>query len=430
MKKFLIIFVALLIATTSFAQMPVKKTIKDKSPVQFGNQPAQTISQQKNADASFWFSFIDDLELFWGAEELEGFGPPMQCDSLGLFPFSNYPDPSPVQFMSLGQVFDWTYKCWREFYDMPEYEDILVPYLAESNNYSVDSLLLCYYYKRGTNVPTDVVDTLAISYILNLDNEPIRTLSNAQGPAFSMLYLPYNEYTFMADYVSGDGEISLSSDANIVYDKIPLTIADTTEGDYFYYFSLPVPTELASISCKKLAIAFTFIPGNERNINSLIGTDLNLFRTVMYDDPRPEYLSFGSEELCEDINTGLFTDAENFVPTSGWYGIYNPNIFWVGNPHPYIALKVTCNDCPIVNVEDMETHNITVSPNPATNNIKVNLAGDGKAQIQLFNLVGQLVYNETATTNTTINVSDLQNGIYMLKVIQNNKVYTSKVVVK
>ena len=75
-------------------------------------------------------------------------------------------------------------------------------------------------------------------------------------------------------------------------------------------------------------------------------------------------------------------------------------------------------------IEDPEEQTINVYPNPASSNLKVNF--EGEANIQLFNLVGQMVYSTTATDNATINVSNLRSGVYMLKV--NDK--TVKVVVR
>jgi hypothetical protein len=60
----------------------------------------------------------------------------------------------------------------------------------------------------------------------------------------------------------------------------------------------------------------------------------------------------------------------------------------------------------------------------------VNLGNDEKANIQLFNIVGQLVYNENIVGTAQVNVANLHTGVYMLKVNQNGKVYTTKVVVR
>ena len=73
---------------------------------------------------------------------------------------------------------------------------------------------------------------------------------------------------------------------------------------------------------------------------------------------------------------------------------------------------------------------LTVYPNPATNHFTVNTGNDEKASIQLFNIVGQQVYSETFTGSTTVSVANLHSGVYMLKVNQNGKVNTTKVVVK
>lgn len=423
MKKILFVLAATILTANVFAQVTAPKAIKKGEPVIFGNK-ANTAVLQKNAAADFWFDYSTALENWWG-EELDGFGPPIMCDTLGVYPYTD--GNSHCQFLSLGQVFDWTHNCWNEFFEGELYEEYQIPNLGQTNSYDIDSIRLCYYYHWGTNVPTSVVDTLVVSYILNLDDEPIHTPQNSSGPAFSMLYLPYDENTFAAGYTSGDGEISLSSTANIVVDRIPLTYDDVTDSTYFYYFSIPAPAGLNNLNCKKLAVAFTFVPGvNDRTINSVIGEDLNIFRTIMYKDPRPEYSELGSTELINDVQTGLFTSADNYNTSAGWYGIYNPNIFWQGNPHTFFALHTVCNDCAIVSVEDIEAQNVTVMPNPATDYITVNTNSNEQVLVELYNLVGQKVYSENVVGTTNISVANLNAGVYMLKA--NNS--TVKVVVK
>ena len=188
---------------------------------------------------------------------------------------------------------------------------------------------------------------------------------------------------------------------------------------------------MTNLTQKQIAVIVTFIPGCERTTSSVIGEDLNRFSLLMYDDPRDGYTSSGSEELLNDYQVGLFHDGDNFVSSNAWYPIYQPNMFWVGNPKPSIGLHVVCNDCAVVNVPEMEKNNMTVYPNPATNNFTVNLGdNDAKATIQLFNIVGQQVYSETITGSAQVNVANLHSGVYMLKVNQNGNVTTTKVVVK
>ena len=431
MKRFYMLLAALLIVSISFAQISTtQKVVKtDGKTMVIKGKPAT--ANQSKAVNSYWFNMIEDAINYYGVDEPSGFAPPIQCDTLGLYPFSS--GNSPVQFCSLGQVYDWSSQWWNDFYDFTG-AAANIPHMPSGNSYSIDSIQMIFSYARGTNVPATVVDTVAISYIIGFDpEEDVRVLSTqADGPVFIMPALPYNNTTYMASTTSmtTSGFTNTLDNTNIVYDKIPLTVEDTTGGS-FYYLTLPAPAGLTNITQKQMAVAVTFIPGNDRTPNSVIGTDLNEFRTAMYDDPRDGYDgTWGTPEILEDYQVGLFTDADNFISSAYFYNVYQPNLFWGGNPKPWIALRVTCNDCGVVNVPEIEKNNLTVYPNPATNKFTVDLGNDEKANIQLFNLVGQQVYSETITGSAQVNVSNLHSGVYMLKVNQNGKVTTTKVVVK
>ena len=435
MKRVFTLLVAMLIAATTFAQF-TPRVVKDKAPVKIANKEAVSVaSSEKNADhANFWFNFADALETYWGME-LSGFGPPILCDLNGVYPFSD--GNSPVQFMSFGQVYDWAHACWEEFYSQPDYDDQTVPYLGFTNQYSIDSLKLCFFYHWGTNVPTTTVDTVRISYVLNLDDEEIYqplyytdTTYTEVAPRFSVIRIPYDNQNYTPAYsvwIPRDTAYAeLGSNALIINDDLLLTNEDVTDSTWFYYFNLPVPEELTNISCKKMAVNVTFIPGNDRTDSSVIGTDINIFRTILYDDPRPEWNTSFSEELLGDVQCGTFTDDWNYDETKTWYGYIQPNMFWQGNPKPVIGLHATCNDCAVVPVPEIENATATIYPNPASSVINVVTNTSEKVNIEMFNLVGQKVYSEQVVNSTKIDVSNMKPGVYMLRV--NN--HTTKVVVK
>lgn len=433
MKKFYILMAAMLFASASFAQIattPKQMVVKDDGlNVKLKAKP---VYQQK-ASNSFWFNLIEDAIASYG-EESDYSLPVIQCDTNNLIHYSS--GDSHNQFCSLGQVYDWTQESWNENYNYTGAPEN-VPYMPSATSYSVDSIMLAWYYARGTNVPASVVDTLAISYVLGIDPEQdVYNLGHYEGsdfiPAFAMPLIPFNHTTFLASTTPDPSESGLANtleSATVIYDKIPLTVNDTT-GDAVPYFTLPTPNGLNNLTQKQIAVIVTFIPGCDRTPNSVIGVDLNRLSLLMFDEPRDGYTTTGSAQLLTDYQTGLFHDADNFISTQAWYPIYQPNVFWVGNPKPSIGLRVTCNDCGVVNVPEIEKNNLTVYPNPATNKFTVDLGNDEKANIQLFNLVGQQVYNETITGSAQVNVSNLHSGVYMLKVNQNGKVTTTKVVVK
>lgn len=433
MKKFYVLMAAMLIASVSFAQIATtQKQMVVKNDGLNLKLKAKPVYQQKSTN-SFWFNLIEDAIAFYG-EETDYSLPIIQCDTNNLVHYNS--GDAHNQFCSLGQVYDWSHSSWNENYNYTGAPEN-VPHMPSATSYSIDSIMLAWYYARGTNVPASVVDTLAISYVLGIDPEQdVYNLGHYEGndfiPAFAMPLIPFNHTTFLASTTPDPSESGLANTletATVIYDKIPLTVNDTT-GDYVPYFSLPAPNGLSNLTQKQIAVIVTFIPGCDRTPASVIGEDLNRLSLLMYDEPRDGYTTSGSAELLSDYQTGLFHDADNFISTNAWYPVFQPNVFWVGNPKPSIGLHVTCNDCGVVNVPEIEKNNLTVYPNPATNKFTVDLGNDEKANIQLFNLVGQQVYNETITGSAQVNVSNLHSGVYMLKVNQNGKVTTTKVVVK
>ena len=70
--------------------------------------------------------------------------------------------------------------------------------------------------------------------------------------------------------------------------------------------------------------------------------------------------------------------------------------------------------------------NLNVYPNPACNVINVNNAAG--AQISIYNIAGQEVMAiEAANANESINVSNLSEGVYVVRVVNGTEVATSKV---
>lgn len=80
---------------------------------------------------------------------------------------------------------------------------------------------------------------------------------------------------------------------------------------------------------------------------------------------------------------------------------------------------------PGVGIQENANNAMSVYPNPANNVITVaNAAG---AQISIYNLAGQQVANiASASANQTINVANLSEGLYVIRVANGNQVSTSK----
>ena len=69
-------------------------------------------------------------------------------------------------------------------------------------------------------------------------------------------------------------------------------------------------------------------------------------------------------------------------------------------------------------------------PNPATNGrVHISTTLNAPKKILIFDIFGSLVL-ETTIVGTELNISDLDAGVYMLRVNEKNKIATRKLVVK
>lgn len=420
MKKIYTTLMLVLIASLSFAQI---STINVKDGQNHFPVQKRTMNTLERAGAgSWWFSYCDDLQFYMG-QELEYGGVTFLQDSVATIQYSDG-DGRP-QFYSFVQIFDFTEQIWYDLYNGLTTEDgtpIPVPHIGGTSSYSIDSMSCIYSYSRGTNVAPTVVDTLVMT-IMATSTLEYQTLTSGGNPAFKQAKLNYD--------ING-ATMSNASYPKFYQVKYPLTIDDTT-GGYFAYKNLPV-VGFNNLSHKTVAVAYSFVSGTpNRTLASVVGTDINRFVAYYNEDPRSEYNTNGTTALTSEKSNSMnamewsVADATYFL-----YGKYIHNKVWNGNlKRPGISVYASCNDCAWVGVAEADQKNISVRPNPATDNFTVTLVDNTTASIQLYNIVGQMVYSQTTSEQAaTINVADLTSGIYMLKVSQSGKTYTTKVVVK
>ena len=430
MKKLYALVACMLVASFCFAQIAPKQahSFDGKRMI------APTMKHQLNAKsgaAEGWLYYPAVLENYWGVETtLEAY--PMQYDSLGYFgsESKSYWHPNVHGWC---QTFD--------FLGITDEDGILHNIYEEGSiegdmsflhtpSFTIDSIVILGGYFRGANVPSTMKDTIIIGFLTDMTEDDLMGLTVGGEPFMSFYPIEY--------------DMATGVQANAVVYKFPIGEENVSleEDDSYYSADLQFPINLTNVTGKVWNVAYTFKQGYNVDATSILyGDDNSYFYAWLRKDPRAGYSPFdasGSPVTFADhltnVNMGGCADDDvryNLTDPSSWaYGIYTPNPFWADFHYPFIELKVSCDACEFVGVEEMEKENITVCPNPATSSFRVNLVGSEKANIQLFNLVGQQVYSDVATDIATVNVSNLKAGVYMLKVSQNNKVYTSKVIVK
>ena len=81
-----------------------------------------------------------------------------------------------------------------------------------------------------------------------------------------------------------------------------------------------------------------------------------------------------------------------------------------------------------VGVNENAANTIAIYPNPATTVLNVN--AEGYNTLEIVNLLGQTVYTANATSNMQINVSNLNNGVYFVRMNGENGTATQKFIKK
>lgn len=420
MKKFYTTLVLVLVVSLGFAQISTQVSRDDKN--QFPVKKTILNTASKAGEGSWWYSYCDDLGSYLGIE-LEYGGVTFLQDSVATIQYSDG-DGRP-QFYSFLQVFDFSEQIWYDLYDGLSDDlgnPIAVPHLGGTSSYSIDSMGCIYAYSWGTDVDPTVVDTLVMTIFATSSME-YSNLSSGGSPAFKQANISYNK---------ADATIANGTYPNFYQVKYPLTINDTTD-NFFVYKLLPV-TGFQNLTHKTIAVAYSFKSGTpNRVLEDVIGTDVNRFSAYYHEDARADFNTNGTASLLNEKSNSMnamewSVDDPNFF----LYEKYIHNKVWNGDlRRPGLLVFASCANCAWVGVEETAQKDITVRPNPATDNFELVLAENTPAQVQLFNIVGQMVYNQTTTESTVnVNVSDLKAGIYMLKVSQNGKSYTSKVVVR
>ncbi len=102
--------------------------------------------------------------------------------------------------------------------------------------------------------------------------------------------------------------------------------------------------------------------------------------------------------------------------------------------HFTCGTPITCTSVPSVGVSELASNDLTIKifPNPAYNNVTVDLkAFSGKlVNIELYDALGRKVKEITKikTEQHTITRGNLPNGIYLINVIAEGKLYSKKII--
>jgi hypothetical protein len=151
----------------------------------------------------------------------------------------------------------------------------------------------------------------------------------------------------------------------------------------------------------------------------LVKGDYNTFNVYLDDLTSP---------VATDVSTQSFTfNEQNHLLIDGEH-TYKAGVKAVFTTGESLVITKSFVYNRSVSVADESFDNLKLYPNPASDAIIIE--GADKVTIQLFNATGRMLkIIDTYSDVTSINVSDLANGIYILKIDNGNSVVTRNLII-
>lgn len=226
---------------------------------------------------------------------------------------------------------------------------------------------------------------------------------------------------------------------------------DTEKGFHFEFFSNILR------GCSNLLVINepegTLTDGSEEN--EFYAPDLACMFQINPGNGQPLTLKFKRIQLYEDdydkIKIHKIITNSNYPMLTTLQGTYETDlpeiyietgnaliVFETNNINNSKGWEVEWHPSPVtINKEIEPVSELSVFPNPASEklNISFHLENSDNLFIRLYSMTGQLIYNETIKNfygnyENTINVNDLQSGVYILNVQSSKGMTTQKVVIQ
>ena len=132
----------------------------------------------------------------------------------------------------------------------------------------------------------------------------------------------------------------------------------------------------------------------------------------------------GTDTDWQKIATGLAHTLTLKSSANMLYAMGSNSFGQLGDATVVDKLIPTAIDCPVLSTEQFVTNAISIFPNPVNSILAISTPNsESIEQLSIYDLVGKVLQQ---LNQQNINVSQLQNGIYILKVEANGKTYQLK----
>ncbi|WP_299059828.1 DM13 domain-containing protein [uncultured Polaribacter sp.] len=174
------------------------------------------------------------------------------------------------------------------------------------------------------------------------------------------------------------------------------------------------------------------------NFETASGPDVRLYLIKSEGKSISQLKSLNPENL-ENISFGLigFSGAQSYtasIPQNTditkfdrvFFYCLRFNQFWdVGT---FTSFK--SSSCNVLNIDNFAVNNISIYPNPAKNKIHITQLDKVSVEIRIFNLLGKQVLHQPNIKQNSIDISSLNEGIYLVKINIDGKTKSQKLVIQ
>jgi len=150
----------------------------------------------------------------------------------------------------------------------------------------------------------------------------------------------------------------------------------------------------------------------------------------------PTGLTAGTNALALGVDAGAESEFDNIYYTGAISGTKAAILLAIANPTNWQGDNTNSNiittdfTLATASVEKNQIAGFSMYPNPVVHG-KILISSNNSAakQVAIYNLVGQQVYNKSVIANEPINVTSLTKGMYILKVEEEGKIATRKLLI-
>ncbi|HLW39386.1 MAG TPA: T9SS type A sorting domain-containing protein, partial [Brumimicrobium sp.] len=132
-----------------------------------------------------------------------------------------------------------------------------------------------------------------------------------------------------------------------------------------------------------------------------------------------------------DHNNNEVTDASITTPNLPGSYIYTYTVETSSDCFDETVLFIDVQDCDYLSIEEELLANISLYPNPTNGLLNIEGLTDGNYELSIVDVNGRIVKAaNTYTTNTSLDMTDIQNGVYLVRIKKNDAERVIRIVKK